>query len=64
MITSFVAYIFWVVEENNQKHGSSLRSRDSCRNQYKNLKILPLQSQYVFSLVLRLMILKQDNFAL
>jgi hypothetical protein len=28
------------------------RSRDSCRNLFKELKILPLKSQYKFSLLL------------
>jgi hypothetical protein len=28
------------------------RNRDSCRQLFKNLKILPLQSQYIFSLLL------------
>jgi hypothetical protein len=28
------------------------RNRDSCRQSFKNLKILPLKSQYVFSLLL------------
>jgi hypothetical protein len=28
------------------------RSRDSCRDLFKNLKILPLQWQYIFSLLL------------
>jgi hypothetical protein len=28
------------------------RPRDSCRKYFRNLKILPLQSQYIFSLVL------------
>jgi hypothetical protein len=28
------------------------RSRDSCRRQFKKLQILPLQSQYIFSLLL------------
>jgi len=29
-----------------------LRSRDSCREHFKKLKILPLQSQYILSLLL------------
>jgi hypothetical protein len=28
------------------------RNRDSCRHLFKNLKILPLKSQYIFSLLL------------
>jgi len=28
------------------------RNRDSCRQLFKNLKILPLKSQYIFSLLL------------
>jgi hypothetical protein len=28
------------------------RNRDSCRQLFKNLKILPLMSQYIFSLLL------------
>jgi hypothetical protein len=28
------------------------RSRDSCRELFRNLKILPIQSQYIFSLLL------------
>ena len=28
------------------------RNRDSCHNLFKNLKILPLKSQYIFSLLL------------
>jgi hypothetical protein len=31
---------------------SGLRTRDSCRDTFKILKILPLQSQYIFSLLL------------
>jgi hypothetical protein len=31
---------------------SDVRSRDSCRNKFKILKILPLQSQFIFSLLL------------
>jgi hypothetical protein len=30
---------------------SDVRSRDSCRNEYKTLKILPLQSKFIFSLL-------------
>ena len=29
-----------------------IRGRDSCREHFKNLKILPLQSQYIYSLLL------------
>ena len=29
-----------------------LRNRDTCRENFKNLKLLPLQSQYVLSLLL------------
>jgi len=29
-----------------------IRGRDSCREHFKNLKILPLQSQYMYSLLL------------
>jgi hypothetical protein len=31
---------------------TNIRSRDSCREQFKKLQILPLQSQYILSLVL------------
>jgi hypothetical protein len=39
------------------------RSRDSCRNLFKNLNILPLQSQYILSLLL-LLICNKDKFKL
>jgi len=54
--------IFW----ENSRHGNTIfrlqkriiriivgiRGRDSCREHFKNLKILPLQSQYIYSLLL------------
>jgi hypothetical protein len=40
---------------------TSTRNRESCRNMFKNLKILPLQSQYIYS-ILSFVIGNMDQF--
>ena len=40
------------IPENTNRIITGCRSRDSCRDLFKNLKILPLLSQYILSLLL------------
>jgi hypothetical protein len=43
---------FFKIQNNIIRIITGCKSRDSCRDLFKNLKILPLQSQYILSLLL------------
>jgi hypothetical protein len=43
---------FFKIQKNIIRIFTEYRSRNSCRDLFKNLKILPLQSQYILSLLL------------
>jgi len=44
--------IIFRLQKRNIRIIAAIRCRDSCREHFKNLKILPLQSQYIYSLSL------------
>ena len=46
-------WIIWIMTKS--------RSRDSCRQLFKRLEILPLQSQYIFSVLLLLFVVKNKD---
>jgi len=59
--------IFWgknlIIQENITRIVTGCRSRDSCTNLLKNVKVLPLQSEYILSF-LSFMVNTKNKFKL